>query len=356
MPRTSPPAPKRAAAPRSAGQAPATHSTLVETAELAPHLGDPRLVIVDVRHDLADSAFGEAAYAKSHIPGAVFAHVDRDLSAPRSPHSGRHPLPTPEAAAKLFGRLGIGATKQVVAYDQGNGVYASRLWWMLRWLGHDSVAVLDGGFAKWMREGRPVSTDVPHVAPAKFVATNVLPTVNATGIAASLPRHGLLLLDARTAERYRGDADPSDPGGDPDPSSGSDPGGASNPGGGATPEPPAGNDPAPAQASLSVAGDRPLRAAVNRIGRFSVPRARLRCRLGSACTIGVKVLPRRRGSSRLGGATLRLRPGAEAALRARLNRATRRALRRDGRMRVRLRVALPDGGTRTLRVVLVARS
>jgi len=189
MPRTSPPAPKRAAAPRSAGQAPATHSTLVETAELAPHLGDPRLVIVDVRHDLADSAFGEAAYAKSHIPGAVFAHVDRDLSAPRSPHSGRHPLPTPEAAAKLFGRLGIGATKQVVAYDQGNGVYASRLWWMLRWLGHDSVAVLDGGFAKWMREGRPVSTDVPHVAPAKFVATNVLPTVNATGIAASLPRH-----------------------------------------------------------------------------------------------------------------------------------------------------------------------
>jgi len=210
MPRTSPPAPKRAAAPRSAGQAPATHSTLVETAELAPHLGDPRLVIVDVRHDLADSAFGEAAYAKSHIPGAVFAHVDRDLSAPRSPHSGRHPLPTPEAAAKLFGRLGIGATKQVVAYDQGNGVYASRLWWMLRWLGHDSVAVLDGGFAKWMREGRPVSTDVPHVAPAKFVATNVLPTVNATGIAASLPRHGLLLLDARTAERYRGDAEPID--------------------------------------------------------------------------------------------------------------------------------------------------
>ena len=211
MPRTSPPAPKRAAAPRSAGQAPATHSTLVETAELAPHLGDPRLVIVDVRHDLADSAFGEAAYAKSHIPGAVFAHVDRDLSAPRSPHSGRHPLPTPEAAAKLFGRLGIGATKQVVAYDQGNGVYASRLWWMLRWLGHDSVAVLDGGFAKWMREGRPVSTDVPHVAPAKFVATNVLPTVNATGIAASLPRHGLLLLDARAAERYRGDAEPIDP-------------------------------------------------------------------------------------------------------------------------------------------------
>ena len=190
MPRTSPPASKRTPAPRSAAQAQATHSTLVETAELAPHLGDPRLVIVDVRHDLADPAFGEAAYVKSHIPGAVFAHVDRDLSAPRSPQSGRHPLPTPEAAARFFARLGIDATKQVVAYDQISGVYASRLWWMLRWLGHDSVAVLDGGFAKWTREGRPVSTDVPQTSPTKFVAARVLPTVNATGIAASLPRHG----------------------------------------------------------------------------------------------------------------------------------------------------------------------
>ena len=211
MPRTSPPASKRTPAPRSAAQAPATHSTLVETAELAPHLGDSRLVVVDVRHDLGDPTFGEAAYAKAHVPGAVFAHVDRDLSAPRSPHSGRHPLPTPEAAAKLFGRLGIDATKKVVAYDQNNGVYASRLWWMLRWLGHDSVAVLDGGFAKWTREGRPVSTDVPQVAPTKFATTRVLPTVNATGIAASLPRHGLLLLDARAAERYRGEAEPIDP-------------------------------------------------------------------------------------------------------------------------------------------------
>ena len=211
MPRTSPTAPKRTPASRSTPQAPATHSTLVETAELAACLGDPRLVIVDVRHDLADPACGEAAYAKSHIPGAVFAHVDRDLSGPRSPHSGRHPLPTPESAAKLFGRLGIDATKQVVAYDQNSGVYASRLWWMLRWLGHDAVAVLDGGFVKWTREGRPVSAEAPRVTPVKFVAARVLPTVNASGIAASLPRHGLLLLDARAAERYRGESEPIDP-------------------------------------------------------------------------------------------------------------------------------------------------
>ena len=188
------------------------HSTLVDTAELAEHLGNPALVIVDVRHDLASpERYGEDAYAKSHVPGAVFAHLDRDLSAPPTGRNGRHPLPTPEAAAAVFGRLGIDASKQVVAYDQDNGTYASRLWWMLRWLGHDRVAVLDGGFAKWLRDGRPVSGERHVAQPTKFVPGRVRATVNATGIAASLPRHDLLLLDARTAERYRGDVEPIDP-------------------------------------------------------------------------------------------------------------------------------------------------
>ena len=120
-------------------------------------------------------------------------------------------MPTPEAAAALFGRLGIDATKQVVAYDQASGVFASRLWWMLRWLGHDGAAVLDGGFAKWVREGRPVSS-VPRAAQATtFEPRSVRPTVSATGVAASLPRHSLLLLDARDAERYRGEVEPLDP-------------------------------------------------------------------------------------------------------------------------------------------------
>ena len=189
-----------------------TYSTLISAAELARHLDDPTFVIVDVRHDLAQpETFGEEAYARSHIAGAAFAHVDRDLSARRTPHNGRHPLPTPEAAAALFGRLGIDATRQVVAYDQGNGMFAARLWWMLHWLGHDSAAVLDGGFAKWVREGLPVSAEPPAARPATFVPTRVRPTVNATGIVASLPRHGLLLLDARAAERYRGDVEPIDP-------------------------------------------------------------------------------------------------------------------------------------------------
>ena len=190
----------------------ASWSTLIDTDALAAHVADPAFVIVDVRHDLANpDDFGDTVYAQSHIPGARYAHVDRDLSARKTGRNGRHPLPSPEAAAALFGRLGIDTSKQVVAYDQGNGMFASRLWWMLRWLGHDSVAVLDGGFAKWQREGKPVSSDIPAVQPATFRPTRVRPTVSATGVAASLPRHALLLLDARAAERYRGDVEPLDP-------------------------------------------------------------------------------------------------------------------------------------------------
>ena len=209
MPR--PARPSRAASAPAAA-APTRYGTLIATADLARHLGDPAFVIVDVRHDLAKpDRFGEEAYAQSHIPGAVFAHVDRDLSAPTTGRNGRHPLPAPEAASAVFGRLGIDATKQVVAYDQGSGTYASRLWWMLRWLGHDNVAVLDGGFGKWTREGRPVEREPRVATPATFVAKRVRPTINASGIAASLPRHSLVLLDARSAERYRGDAEPLDP-------------------------------------------------------------------------------------------------------------------------------------------------
>ena len=210
MPRAPRPSFKSALLPRDEGQA--GWSTLIATADLAAHLDDPHFVIVDVRHDLAQpERFGEEAYAKSHIPGASFVHVDRDLSATKTGRNGRHPLPTPESASDLFGRLGIDATKQVVAYDQGNGMYAARLWWMLRWLGHDAAAVLDGGFARWLEERRPVASQAPRVERTTFVPSRVRPTVNATGIAASLPRHALLLLDARAAERYRGDVEPLDP-------------------------------------------------------------------------------------------------------------------------------------------------
>ena len=187
-------------------------TTLVATSELAARIGAPNLVVVDLRHDLAAAdAWGEAQYAAGHIPGARFAHLDRDLSAAKSGRNGRHPLPSPEAAAAVFGRLGIDRDAQVVVYDQGNGMYASRLWWMLRWLGHDTVAVLDGGYAKWVAEGRATTGEAPTPRGATFVPRAGAGTVDADDLLADLGRGSLLVVDARAPERYRGDVEPLDP-------------------------------------------------------------------------------------------------------------------------------------------------
>jgi thiosulfate/3-mercaptopyruvate sulfurtransferase len=186
--------------------------TLIPTADLAARLGDPALVVVDVRHDLAQPEhWGEDRYRESHVPGARFAHVDRDLSARKTGRNGRHPLPSPDAAAALFSRLGIDASKQVVAYDQGGGMFASRLWWMLRWLGHDAVALLDGGFDKWIREDRPVTNEVPPPGSTTFIARRAGTTVGADQIARSLDTNESTLVDARAPERYRGETEPMDP-------------------------------------------------------------------------------------------------------------------------------------------------
>ena len=187
-------------------------NTLVSTAALAAMLDDPALVICDVRHDLGrPEAWGEDQFRAGHIPGARFVHLDRMLSAPLTGTNGRHPLPTPEVAAATFAHLGIDSGKQVVAYDQGPGAYAARLWWMLRWLGHDAVAVLDGGFAKWAVEKRPLETVDQPFAPAAFAVRKVTPHVNASGVRASIARQTLLLVDARGPERYRGEVEPLDP-------------------------------------------------------------------------------------------------------------------------------------------------
>jgi len=187
-------------------------TTLISTADLAARLSAPDLVVVDVRHDLAQpDTWGEAQYRAGHVPGAVFAHLDRDLSAPRTGRNGRHPLPSPVACAAVFGRLGIGAGTQVVACDQGSGAYASRLWWMLRWLGHDAVAVLDGGFDRWTREDRPVTAEAPSPRAAAFTPRPGAVTVDATALQAGLGRGSMLLIDARAPERFRGDVEPLDP-------------------------------------------------------------------------------------------------------------------------------------------------
>ncbi len=133
-------------------------TTLIEPAALLPHLGDPQWAVIDCRFDLARPEWGAGAYRAAHIPSARYAHLERDLSGPRSERTGRHPLPDPTTLAATLGRLGIDATVQVIAYDQGSGAFAARLWWLLRWLGHHQVAVLDGGFAAWERAALPVSS------------------------------------------------------------------------------------------------------------------------------------------------------------------------------------------------------
>jgi thiosulfate/3-mercaptopyruvate sulfurtransferase len=187
------------------------YTTLVETSALAANLGDPSFAIVDCRFDLKDTSAGERAYAAEHIPGAVYAHVDRDLSAEKTGTNGRHPLPDVQTFAATLGRLGIDASTQVVVYDHDSGGFASRLWWMLRWLGHDGVALLNGGFAKWIAEGRPTTAGVEVRARRVFVP-HAQPQMVATSadIAAMVGNKDWRLLDARAPERFRGEVEPVD--------------------------------------------------------------------------------------------------------------------------------------------------
>jgi thiosulfate/3-mercaptopyruvate sulfurtransferase len=187
------------------------HATLVDTATLAAHLDDPRWIVFDCRHDLARPDAGREAYLESHIPGARFLHMDEDLSGPVSGRNGRHPLPDPAAFAAKLGAAGVGPDSQVVAYDEQAGATAARLWWMLRWLGHAAVAVLDGGLAKWRREERPETAALPRVVPARFEPRPRPHTVDVGFVAAHLQDPGTRLVDARSAERYRGEAEPIDP-------------------------------------------------------------------------------------------------------------------------------------------------
>jgi thiosulfate/3-mercaptopyruvate sulfurtransferase len=187
------------------------YTTLVSTQELFEHLSDPNWVVFDCRHDLKRPEVGPREYAKSHVPGARFLHVDEDLSAPLTGKNGRHPLPDPEEFARKLGAAGVDRAKQVVAYDAHGGSYAARLWWMLRWLGHDAVAVLDGGWGKWLREERPETDAVPTPVPARFAPARRAPAVDTAFVLAHLHDPSLLVVDARSAERYSGATEPLDP-------------------------------------------------------------------------------------------------------------------------------------------------
>lgn len=188
----------------------ASLTTVVSTERLAAHLDDPSWVVVDMRFDLARPQRGRQSYLDAHIPGAVYAHLNDDLSAPvMQGVTGRHPLPGATAVAATLGRLGIGNESQVIVYDDASGSYAARLWWMLRWLGHDAVALLDGDWRAWLREGRPTASGESS-RPARAFVAHERPEM---AVAASeiVGGRNLNLLDARSAERYRGQNEMLDP-------------------------------------------------------------------------------------------------------------------------------------------------
>jgi thiosulfate/3-mercaptopyruvate sulfurtransferase len=186
-------------------------TTLISTGTLALHLDDPAYAVIDCRFRLDDVEWGEREYVKAHIPGAVYAHLDRDLSGAKTGANGRHPLPAPGALASALAGFGIESGVQAIAYDQDNGMYASRLWWLLRWLGHDAVAVLDGGFAKWTSEGRPTTNGVEGRPTREFKGLERPGMmVNASDVASLAGKPEWRLVDARAPERYRGDKEPID--------------------------------------------------------------------------------------------------------------------------------------------------
>lgn len=188
-----------------------SYQQLIDVKTLSEHLNDPDWVIVDCRFNLADTEAGRRAYAESHLPGARYAHLNEDLSSPITPMTGRHPLPDPAILAKRLGAWGIGNHTQVVAYDDMGGMLAAaRFWWLLHWLGHSAVAVLDGGLAAWQRAGLPLTAEKPVIQPQTFTARPDdrlwLTTAQVQDLAP-----GELLLDARGAARYRGEMEPVDP-------------------------------------------------------------------------------------------------------------------------------------------------
>ena len=168
--------------------------------------------IFDCRFQLADPAAGKRAYAEGHLPGAMFLDLEEDLSGPRSGLNGRHPLPDPQHLAAKLGSLGVGPDTQVVAYDDMGGMFAARLWWLLRWLGHARVAVLDGGLQAWASSGKPIDTAIPEPVACHFEAQLQRDMkVNADYVLSHLDDPEVLIIDARAPDRFRGENETLDP-------------------------------------------------------------------------------------------------------------------------------------------------
>lgn len=181
-------------------------ATLVSAAQLAQHLNDPDWIVFDCRFTLSDPDSGRQAYLSSHIPGARYAHLNDDFSSEVTATSGRHPLPDAQLLAQKLGQWGVDSSKQVVVYDDSLGSMASRMWWVLRWLGHESVALLDGGVQRWIRDGHPMTAETSTIIPAKFTAhPDDSMWVDANCIETALRSDKCLIIDARAEERFSGE-------------------------------------------------------------------------------------------------------------------------------------------------------
>ena len=185
-----------------------TYQTIVSAETLAAALqASPAPVVLDCSFELTNPDAGRQAYDAGHLPGAFYVHLDQVLSAAKTGLNGRHPLPVRETFADAMARLGVNDDTQVIAYDNAGGMYAARLWWMLRWAGHGAVAVLDGGIAAWKAAGRPLSTETPApLAAGNFsLRRSLVATLSYADIRANIDNPGKLVLDARAPDRFRGE-------------------------------------------------------------------------------------------------------------------------------------------------------
>lgn len=186
-------------------------TTVISADSLAQHLSDTNWIVIDCRFVLTEPNAGERAYHQGHIPNAHYAHLERDLSSQVNAGSGRHPLPDREKLVSKISAWGVSPETQVIVYDDVNGAMAAHLWWLLRWLGHSRVALLDGGWAQWLMEKRPMSTEVPPLRKTVFSAQRPLVRwISTAEVQDAMLHRKIQLLDARTSERFRGEVEPID--------------------------------------------------------------------------------------------------------------------------------------------------
>jgi thiosulfate/3-mercaptopyruvate sulfurtransferase len=187
------------------------YTTVISAEDLKTHISDDDWIVVDCRFTLTSPESGRSLYKESHIPGARYLHLDDDLAAPVTEHTGRHPLPDPDVLATKLGELGIDNNTQVVAYDDTFGAMASRLWWLLRWLGHDKVSLLDGGLPAWIRKKLPMTPDIITLPPKIFIPNVTTELVIDMPTMEVVVENGeCIIIDARAEERFTGEVEPLD--------------------------------------------------------------------------------------------------------------------------------------------------